>query len=110
MARKRQEGLPRPGRLIAAERRRVAKETLRKFYTTKAFEELPSKVRLSMLELCSREPNYAELCNLNRFNAKKATHCPEIGPVENAGEKDVEFHTDEQSFNSAAFYGGSANG
>ncbi|MPM13404.1 hypothetical protein SDC9_59761 [bioreactor metagenome] len=110
MANKHKEGLKRNGRMVGAERRRIARQTLREFYKTSDFEELPSKVRLSMLELCSREPSSQELSNMKRFNAKKATHCPEIGPVANAGEKDMEFHIDEQSFNSAAFYGGSANG
>ena len=45
----------RPGRKIGAERRRVARETLRQFYGCKAFHDLPGNVRVAMLELCPRE-------------------------------------------------------
>lgn len=45
----------RPGRKIGAERRRVARETLRNFYGFKAFHDLPGNVRVAMLELCPRE-------------------------------------------------------
>jgi hypothetical protein len=47
----------RPGRKIGAERRRVARETLRQFYGLKAFHDLPGNVRVAMLELCPREDN-----------------------------------------------------
>ena len=107
---KHQQGFKRNGRMLAAERRRIARQILREFYQTEAFEELPSRVRLSMLELCSKEPSYAETTNLAKQAAKKASHCHEIGPVVNAEEKDVEFHTYEQGLNSAAFCGGAANG
>ena len=45
----------RPGRKVGAERRRVARETLRQFYGFKAFHDLPGSVRVAMLELCPRE-------------------------------------------------------
>lgn len=42
----------RPGRKLGAERRRIAREILRRFYNTDEFAFLPSEVRLAILELC----------------------------------------------------------
>ncbi len=44
----------RPGRKVGAEKRRIAKETLRNFYTTDDFLNLPSGVKLAMLTLCPK--------------------------------------------------------
>lgn len=49
----------RPGRKLGAERRRVAREILRRFYDTDTFAFLPSEVRLAMLELCPEEDIHA---------------------------------------------------
>lgn len=45
----------RPGRKLGAERRRIAREILRRFYNSDDFAYLPSDVRLAMLELCPEQ-------------------------------------------------------
>ncbi len=45
----------RPGRKLGAERRRIAREILQRFYATDEFAYLPSEVRLAMLELCPEQ-------------------------------------------------------
>ncbi len=42
----------RPGRKLAAEKNRVAAMTLYEFYLTDDFDGLPSRVRLSIIQLC----------------------------------------------------------
>ncbi len=43
---------PRPGRKIAAEKRRVAREILWEFYGSEQFSELPRKVQLALSLIC----------------------------------------------------------
>lgn len=45
---------PRPGRKIAAEKRRVARGILQEFYGSEQFCGLPRKVQLAMLLVCPR--------------------------------------------------------
>ncbi|MFA6688128.1 MAG: hypothetical protein ACOX6K_07500 [Sphaerochaetaceae bacterium] len=47
----------RPGRKLGAERRRVARDILRRFYHTDEFYLLPTAVRLAILELCPEQDN-----------------------------------------------------
>ncbi len=46
------EGKSRPGRKIAAERRRIARAVLREFYKSPEFEKLPGTIQLAMKEIC----------------------------------------------------------
>lgn len=42
----------RPGRKLGAEKRRIAREELQRFYHTDAFMQLPRKVQLALTVLC----------------------------------------------------------
>jgi hypothetical protein len=46
---------PRPGRKIAAEKRRIAREILREFYGSEQFCGLPRKIQLAIFLVCPRE-------------------------------------------------------
>ncbi len=43
---------PRPGRRVAAERRRIARSVIREFYATHQFAHLPSAVQVALKEIC----------------------------------------------------------
>jgi hypothetical protein len=47
-----EESKSRPGRRIAAEKRRIARRILREFYKTPEFEKLPGAIQLAMKEVC----------------------------------------------------------
>ncbi len=42
----------RPGRKLAAEKRRIAKEVLHEFYASPQFLELPRRIQLALLTIC----------------------------------------------------------
>ncbi|MBR1919424.1 MAG: hypothetical protein IJ831_07345 [Spirochaetales bacterium] len=59
----------RPGRKIAAEKRRIARETMKSFIGSKEFYALDRKVQIAILQLCPsvKEPEREEEIDIRPF-------------------------------------------